>query len=100
MGNGPCLCGDPYCPSCGNPASAALEDAIGEAADRLVDGLYNENLDPDEYDLVLEVGLAAVRSARKITQARIKEALDATAQAMEMEALHKSMPEESIYDEK
>jgi hypothetical protein len=25
---GPCLCGDPYCPSCGDPAAAAFADAI------------------------------------------------------------------------
>lgn len=30
MASGPCLCGDPYCSSCGNPYQAEAEDAIEE----------------------------------------------------------------------
>lgn len=28
MAKGPCLCGDPYCPSCGDPSLAVIESAI------------------------------------------------------------------------
>ncbi len=34
---GPCLCGDPYCPSCGNPAQAKYEDWCAEFTDKLID---------------------------------------------------------------
>ena len=31
----PCLCGDPYCGSCGNPEHAALEDAEQELCETM-----------------------------------------------------------------
>jgi hypothetical protein len=31
---GPCMCGDPYCGSCGNPGAAAWEDFSIEAQER------------------------------------------------------------------
>jgi len=34
---GPCLCGDPYCPSCGNPAAAEYADAVDELCERLLE---------------------------------------------------------------
>jgi len=34
---GPCLCGDPYCPRCGNPERAAAEEAEEKLLDELGD---------------------------------------------------------------
>lgn len=33
---GPCLCGDPYCPSCGDPSRAAQDDAVDKIAEKLM----------------------------------------------------------------
>lgn len=57
---GPCLCGDPYCPRCGNPEAAKLE----AAQDDLLTRLAAFGITADEYAIVLEVGTAAVKSAR------------------------------------
>lgn len=32
---GPCLCGDTYCPSCGNPSAAAYADCVDTFAEKL-----------------------------------------------------------------
>ena len=57
---GPCLCGDPCCPHCGNPEAEKLEEAIEGMLDT-----FNENqLSAGEYQLVEAVGLAAVLSHR------------------------------------
>lgn len=32
---GPCLCGDPYCPSCGNPGAAAWEELVCDVTERV-----------------------------------------------------------------
>ncbi len=34
---GPCLCGDPYCPSCGDPGAAALEEWALAFTDKLIE---------------------------------------------------------------
>ena len=37
MGKGPCLCGDLYCSSCGDPSRAAQEDALENLTNLLSD---------------------------------------------------------------
>lgn len=59
---GPCLCGDPYCPSCGNPAQAAYEEAL----EAFFDELRDMGLDEFEFAIFKEVGLAAVEAFRKV----------------------------------
>lgn len=66
---GPCLCGDPYCPSCGNPGLAEKE----EMEERFLETLDKYNLSKVEYEVVLTVGLAAVEAHR---QARREERRD------------------------
>lgn len=44
---GPCLCGDPYCSSCGNPSAAAYADWL----DYLMDEV--DKLKPDEEEAAL-----------------------------------------------
>lgn len=76
---GPCLCGDTACPSCGNPYQAAVE-AAEEAA---FDQLGGAKLSPEEYDLVVVVGLAAVEAARRESQRVISEVHAVQAEANE-----------------
>lgn len=68
---GPCMCGDPYCPSCGDPAAAAFEDLMVEVTDEL------EKLDEIQVNLFLRAGRAAVEAynaALDEQNARIAEA--------------------------
>lgn len=60
--SGPCLCGDPYCPRCGNPSLAKLEAAQDWAAEQFA----NADLDENEYKLAVAVGLAAVTASREL----------------------------------
>jgi len=48
---GPCLCGDPYCGSCGNPALAELE-ALGEG---LLDAMHANNASREHYEILIAV---------------------------------------------
>lgn len=69
---GPCLCGDPYCGSCGNPAWAEAQ----AAEEWTLEALAKAKLTPEEYKIVVSVGLAAVchaRRAAKETAAAIAE---------------------------
>ena len=61
MAIGPCLCGDPYCSSCGNPSAAKFADAIEDFCERLENDVH------DEYELSIfyEAGLKAVHDYRK-----------------------------------
>jgi hypothetical protein len=61
---GPCLCGDPYCPSCGNPGAAEFEEAENWASERL----YKHCQTPEEIRLVITVGLVAMRQARRAAE--------------------------------
>lgn len=48
MSIGPCLCGDPYCGSCGDPAAAKYADAV----DAFNEKLDNVGLDEFEFSLL------------------------------------------------
>ena len=48
MPKGPCLCGDPYCPSCGDPSLGVLEDA----EQRTTEALHEIELGPGFYDFL------------------------------------------------
>lgn len=61
MSIGPCLCGDPYCPSCGNPSLAAWESAMEE----LDKELEEKKLDEIEFRIFKSVGFAAVDAHRE-----------------------------------
>lgn len=65
MGIGPCLCGDTYCPSCGDPVLAAIE----AAAEWLMEELELQKLSADEYKIVAKVGIEAVKAAREAVAA-------------------------------
>lgn len=67
---GPCLCGDPYCHSCGNPSAAKLEAAY----DNLIEKINEFGLNSDEeFQLFLDVGIQAVKSARILAENAVKE---------------------------
>jgi hypothetical protein len=68
MSIGPCLCGDPYCPSCGDPGAVAREDWI----DHL--DTITADFDDLEAGIFERVGMKAVeefRAAQKEIQARM-----------------------------
>lgn len=77
--SGPCLCGDPYCPSCGNPGAAELE-ATEEWA---MEEMSKAQLTPDEYRLVVTVGLAVVFECRKYAETVLKDYQAVLAEAAE-----------------
>lgn len=79
---GPCLCGDPYCPSCGSPGLAEKEVAHEAFADRL----WETDLDGDELNLLFEAGMAVVKAHR----AAIKAIHDADAMAKDYEEIAKA----------
>lgn len=58
---GPCLCGDPYCPSCGNPEQENFKDAIDDLCEKMED----EQLSDHELGLFISVGFAAVKEHRR-----------------------------------
>jgi len=91
---GPCLCGDPYCPSCGNPAAAAYADAVGEAMDEMQRVFESNNFTPAEIKMVQSLAMRAVISSRKITEQAIK---DYQAAIAENEAERKAMEAEQAY---
>lgn len=58
---GPCLCGDPACGSCGDPAWEEIEAAQEEA----LEWMSRARLTAVEYRIVVRVGLVAVKQARR-----------------------------------
>ena len=61
MTTGPCLCGDPYCPRCGNPGAAAYEEAM----DVFDEGISELDMDIDEIEIFYQAGKEAVEHYRK-----------------------------------
>lgn len=61
MTHGPCLCGDPYCPKCGNPGAAAYEEAL----DNLIDNINDLDCDETELAIFELAGKEAVEHYRK-----------------------------------
>lgn len=65
---GPCLCGDPYCGSCGNPEEAAFHDAM----DVMIDKACSKINSTYEIRIFYLAGLAAVRAHRKAVDEILK----------------------------
>ena len=66
---GPCLCGDPYCPSCGDPAGQAEIDAVVsvlEKAEKKIETYH-------EARIFYMAGMAAVREHRKAVDTIVSE---------------------------
>ncbi len=70
---GPCLCGDPYCPSCGNPAQAQMEEAI----EKLEEEIIAHGLDALEFALFKKTGFETVINLRAAFAIREKEMVEA-----------------------
>jgi hypothetical protein len=58
---GPCMCGDPYCSSCGDPGRAEAE----EAETAVIELFAKEKFTPEEYRLASVVAIAAVMAHRE-----------------------------------
>lgn len=61
---GPCLCGDPCCPSCGDPGACEMEAAY----ETFWDILEENEISPEELGIFLNVGLSAVLNARELAK--------------------------------
>jgi len=57
---GPCLCGDPYCPRCGDPERGKCEEAF----DDLLDALMEKELTVPEIMMVKAIALVCVEAHR------------------------------------
>lgn len=69
MTKGPCLCGDPYCPSCGDPSLAVLE----EAAERLMEALHKADCSPEFYNFLTESAPFFYTQLEKWVQTKVAE---------------------------
>jgi hypothetical protein len=78
---GPCLCGDPYCPRCGNPERAAAE----EAEERLLDELGELDMAVDEYELLRKIAPNIIEAFREYCNNRVVNAIQN--EKMEIQAL-------------
>lgn len=64
MTNGPCLCGDIYCPSCGSPGQASFSDAC----DTLIDQITAADLNEQEFALFKLAGFMFIKMYRNETE--------------------------------
>lgn len=71
MAKEPCLCGDPACGSCGDP----FAEACIAAEEKLCEALNEARVSPEEYMLVMNVGLAAVWGSRAVTKIVVEDRL-------------------------
>lgn len=80
---GPCMCGDPYCPSCGpaqgyDPDSLALENEVDAALtalpgskephwawDELIDRIINNGLKQLDYEVFIDELTSIIRDSRE-----------------------------------
>lgn len=61
MSRGPCLCGDPYCPSCGDPYLAEIENA----EEQMMKAFSDAKFSVEEYGLACRVAITAVNEFRE-----------------------------------
>jgi hypothetical protein len=66
---GPCLCGDPYCGSCGDPSLAILE----EAEIKLADTMNEHKATIEHYDMVIKLVPILIRVVDEVVNERVKE---------------------------
>ena len=67
---GPCLCGDPYCGSCGNPSAAKFEDWM----DRFMEKISDKGLSEDECHFLESIFDPLIDNYRKAIEIPLKEA--------------------------
>jgi hypothetical protein len=66
---GPCLCGDPYCGSCGDPSLVILE----EAEIKLADTMNEHKATIEHYDMVIKLVPILIRVVDEVVNERVKE---------------------------
>lgn len=66
---GPCLCGDPACPSCGNPSLTALEIA----EEKLMDAITEQQLSIFEYYFLIAAIPGLIAAYRVTSRTEIRE---------------------------
>ena len=90
---GPCLCGDPYCGSCGDPGCADQEAAVENFMDTL---LEDHQLMPDELEFLVKVIPLILTEVRKLRENSARGAMESLAfQVSEMEERIRELEDES-----
>jgi len=89
---GPCLCGDPYCPNCGDPSQAELADAI----DAMADAVSSVFQSPSEVTLFQQAGLAALNAARDLVKDEVAQARASDGEYIDWSQCHMKELEEKI----
>ena len=69
MVKGPCLCGDPYCGSCGDPSLADMEAAV----DKLMEVLHKLGVPLEFYTLLIKVAPVLYEALDKWVTSRMDE---------------------------
>lgn len=79
---GPCLCGDPYCGSCGDPMLAEQEAAVEKLVETL---MVDHQLMPDEMEFLVKVIPVLLEEIRKLRDNSARGAMESlTFQTSEM----------------
>lgn len=87
--SGPCLCGDAYCPHCGDPEGAARCDALEDLCDKII-GL---DMSQEEMEIFWKIGSAAVEAIRPALRdlADVRAAMQARAEADLMDIIEEDV---------
>ena len=76
---GPCLCGDPYCGSCGDPSAAILEEAENE----LCDLLAQQGASLVHYTILSEMIPTFIKAVNKAIDDEVRERMQAQEEYIE-----------------
>ena len=69
MVKGPCLCGDPYCGSCGDPSLLAEEVAI----DKLMDTMSNSGATIDHYTILIAIAPVLIKAVNDAVDSVVRD---------------------------
>ncbi len=72
--SGPCMCGDPYCASCGSPGLAEIEEACDWATEQFAKG----KLSASEIRTCVLSGMSTVTLLREAIKQALADERDAT----------------------
>lgn len=73
---GPCLCGDPYCPFCGNPAQAAFEEIVEAQIERFENEVAPLCESEGDFNVFFQAGLSALKAHKTVKDEAIKNYID------------------------
>jgi hypothetical protein len=93
---GPCLCGDPYCGSCGDPSLLAEEGAI----DELIDVMRNNGATIDHYKVLIHLVPKLIAVINEVVNDVVQDRMAGDQQYIDYlkERIH-SLEMEQVYEE-